>query len=343
MPVTGLSGGASSEKFYKIAVPAGQEYLTIETSGGTGDADLYVKKGAKPTLTSWDYRPYLLGNNETVDVTNPAATTWYILLRGYQAYSGLTLKATYGSSVSTTGNNFASDPNCVALWRFESGQLTADSVGTNTLTNHGVTANTTDKKEATSSANLQAAQNDYFSIANASLSSMFPFSGAAAPKTISVAFWMKLNSLPLVGYTYDPFSKLDSSRALATFTTMIGDGGQMGFFIGTADSRKYEDAWTTSIIVPGQWYHVVVTYRDSDRSYQINVWSAETGAVLAEKTGALTNNIVVTNADVYLGARQDLEANRFLDGLLDEMVVFNDVLTPDEMAKIRAANYGKKK
>ena len=213
-------------------------------------------------------------------------------------------------------------------------------MGTNTLTNHGVTANTTDKKEATSSASLQAAQNDYFSIANASLSSMFPFSGAAAPKTISVAFWMKLNSLPLVGYTYDPFSKLDNSRALVTFTTMIGDGGQMGFFIGTADSRRYEDAWTASVIVPGQWYHVVVTYRDSDRSYQINVWSAETGAVLAERTGALTNNIVVTNADVYLGARQDLEANRFLDGLLDEMVVFNDVLTPDEMAKIRAATFG---
>ena len=99
MPVTGLSGGASSEKFYKIDVPAGQEFLTIEISGGTGDVDLYVKKGSKPTLTSWDYRPYLIGNNETVDVTNPAAATWYILLRGYQAYSGLTLKATYGTNV----------------------------------------------------------------------------------------------------------------------------------------------------------------------------------------------------------------------------------------------------
>jgi hypothetical protein len=38
---------------------------------------------------------------------------------------------------------------------------------------------------------------------------------------------------------------------------------------------------------------------------------------------------------------QGLPTNRFLDGLLDEMVVFNDVLTPDDIAKIRAETYGK--
>ena len=100
MAVTGLSGASGSENFYKIDVPAGQDFLTIETSGGTGDVDLYVKKGDKPSTTSWDYRPYLIGNNEKVNVTNPAAATWYILLRGYQAYSGLTLKATYGTNTS---------------------------------------------------------------------------------------------------------------------------------------------------------------------------------------------------------------------------------------------------
>lgn len=83
-------------------------------------------------------------------------------------------------------------------------------------------------------------------------------------------------------------------------------------------------------IAVGKWYHVVVTYRDSDRSYRFSIWSAEAGAVLVDRTGTLTNNVVVTDADIGLGARQDLEANRFLDGLLDEMVVFNDVLTPDE-------------
>ena len=85
--VTGIAGTANSEKFYKIVVPGGQDSLKIEMSGGTGDADLYVRRGSKPTLTSWDYRPYLIGNNETVEVANPAADTWYIMLRGYGAYT----------------------------------------------------------------------------------------------------------------------------------------------------------------------------------------------------------------------------------------------------------------
>ena len=152
---------------------------------------------------------------------------------------------------------------------------------------------------------------------------------------------MKLNSLPNAGYTYDPFSKVDNSTHRSTFTIMTDPFGHVGFFIGTSDSRAYEDAWTFEQIAVGKWYHVVVTYRDNDRSYRFSIWSAEAGVVLVDRTGTLTNNIVVTDADICLGARQDLEANRFLDGLLDEMVVFNDVLTTDDIAKIRAATFGR--
>jgi hypothetical protein len=95
VPVAGLSGAQDSEVFFKIDVPAGQAVMRIEISGGTGDADLYVKKGEKPTTKSWDYRPHFHGNEEGVAVQNPAATTWYIMVQGYQAYSGLSLKACF--------------------------------------------------------------------------------------------------------------------------------------------------------------------------------------------------------------------------------------------------------
>jgi hypothetical protein len=94
-PVTDLSGATDSETFFKINVPAGQALLRIEISGGTGDADLYVRKGEKPTAKSWDYAPYLHGNNEVVEVQDPAAAVWYIMIRGYQAYSGVTVKACF--------------------------------------------------------------------------------------------------------------------------------------------------------------------------------------------------------------------------------------------------------
>jgi hypothetical protein len=94
--VSGLAGAVASEKFFKIEVPAGQTKLEIAMSGGTGDADLYVRVGDKPTTHVWDYRPFVLGNVETVTIDTPKAGTYYILIRGYRAYTGVTLKATYG-------------------------------------------------------------------------------------------------------------------------------------------------------------------------------------------------------------------------------------------------------
>jgi hypothetical protein len=96
--VSNLSGATSSWQYFKIAVPSGQTSLAISMSGGTGDADLYVKLGAQPTASSYDYRPYLSGNNESVTVTNPAAGDWYIGLNAYAAYSGVSLTATYSGS-----------------------------------------------------------------------------------------------------------------------------------------------------------------------------------------------------------------------------------------------------
>src|SRR4051794_14708722 len=99
--VTGISGATGSWTNYKITVPTGQTQLKITMSGGTGDADLYVKRGAQPTATVYDYRPYLTGNNETVTVTNPVAGDWYISLNGYAAYSGVSLNATYSGSTGS--------------------------------------------------------------------------------------------------------------------------------------------------------------------------------------------------------------------------------------------------
>ncbi len=105
VPVTGLSGALNSQANYVIAVPAGQAKLTVKISGGTGDVDLYVRSGSPPTLTSYNCRPYITGNNETCTFTNPAAGNWYIMLNGYAAYSGVTLVATYGADTTTALSN----------------------------------------------------------------------------------------------------------------------------------------------------------------------------------------------------------------------------------------------
>jgi hypothetical protein len=99
--VSNLSGATGSQSFFFISVPAGQASLTVQISGGTGDADLYVRLGSRPTLSAYNCRPYLNGNSETCTIASPAAGDWYVLLNGYAAYSGVTLKATYAADTTT--------------------------------------------------------------------------------------------------------------------------------------------------------------------------------------------------------------------------------------------------
>ncbi|MCD8531689.1 MAG: PPC domain-containing protein [Saccharospirillaceae bacterium] len=69
--------------------------LSITTNGGSGDADLYVRAGAKPSTSAYDCRPYVDGNNETCSFDRPSAGTWHLGIRGYSSYSGVDLNASW--------------------------------------------------------------------------------------------------------------------------------------------------------------------------------------------------------------------------------------------------------
>lgn len=94
--VTNISGAAGSWRYFKINIPAGTRTLNVNMSGiASGDGDLYIRFGALPTLTKWDIRPYLAGNNESVSITNPPAGDFYIGIYGYSAYPSISLTAGY--------------------------------------------------------------------------------------------------------------------------------------------------------------------------------------------------------------------------------------------------------
>jgi vibriolysin len=92
---TGLSGAKGSEAHWNVTVPAGAKNVVFAISGGTGDADIYVKRGQKATRQTWDYRPYKWGNAETVTVATDPAGAWHIMLHGYTAYSAVSLHVTW--------------------------------------------------------------------------------------------------------------------------------------------------------------------------------------------------------------------------------------------------------
>ena len=101
--LTGISGNAALAPLaledgktftWRVRATAGLA-IKFQISGGTGDADMYTRQGARPTTSTYSCRPYLNGNNETCNVTASAATDYYVMLRGYTSYSGVQLIATW--------------------------------------------------------------------------------------------------------------------------------------------------------------------------------------------------------------------------------------------------------
>ncbi|WP_185824271.1 S8 family peptidase [Xanthomonas sp. SI] len=95
VPVAGLGASSGSELNYTVTVPSGVSSLTVTISGGSGDADLYVRLGSAPTDSTYGCRPYLNGNNETCTFNAPSAGTYYVRLKAYSTFSGVTLTANY--------------------------------------------------------------------------------------------------------------------------------------------------------------------------------------------------------------------------------------------------------
>nr|WP_057832040.1 S8 family serine peptidase [Colwellia sp. TT2012] len=89
--VSNLSGASGDELMYQMSIPEGAFNLAFNISGGSGDADLYVKFGSQPSITSYDCRPYQNGNNESCSVASPQTGTYYVMLRAYTNFSGTSL------------------------------------------------------------------------------------------------------------------------------------------------------------------------------------------------------------------------------------------------------------
>ncbi|MEL7296071.1 MAG: S8 family peptidase [Pseudomonadota bacterium] len=88
-----LSASRRSWLRYTLEIPEGMSSLTVRISGGSGDADLYLRYGSQPSTSNYDCRPYRNGNTETCQINSPQAGTWHIGIRAYQTFSGVNLDA----------------------------------------------------------------------------------------------------------------------------------------------------------------------------------------------------------------------------------------------------------
>jgi PKD repeat protein len=132
---TNLSGATGAYVKFTMAVPAGATGLKFVMSGGTGDADMYVKFGAEPSDTVYDCRPYVSGNAETCTIATAQAGTYYVNLKGYAAFSGVSLTGSYtagGTNTAPTANFSYVTSGLTATFTDSS----TDPQGNSTITGH---------------------------------------------------------------------------------------------------------------------------------------------------------------------------------------------------------------
>lgn len=98
--ITGLAlATTGSDMHFYIDLPAQVSRLSVAISGGSGDADLYLRHASQATDTEYACRPYLNGNNELCEIENPQAGRWYIRLKAYRPFADVSLLASFTSAV----------------------------------------------------------------------------------------------------------------------------------------------------------------------------------------------------------------------------------------------------
>lgn len=87
-----LAGRFLSWSRHRVEVPAGAQRLIVSISGGSGDADLYLRRNSDPSLLRFDCASRGSGNNASCSIESPAAGEWRIGLFTLPGYRDLTLR-----------------------------------------------------------------------------------------------------------------------------------------------------------------------------------------------------------------------------------------------------------
>ena len=79
-----LAGTSGEQLFFRLPVPSGASSLRVELEGGSGEADLFVRRDVLPTNTSYDCRPFIVGNDESCNFGSPSSGEWFLACLGSQ-------------------------------------------------------------------------------------------------------------------------------------------------------------------------------------------------------------------------------------------------------------------
>lgn len=234
-------------------------------------------------------------------------------------------------------NDFSTDASCVALWRFESGALTTDSIGSNTLTNVGVAEDTTNYMEGSCCADFERDDTAYLYIEDGDLDSGYPLKEGDATKVISLAFWVKPESDPSSSYRHVIYSNRNDIEDEGFEVGILYNSGAKIYVCSSYVGGS--STWFPATLSAGNKYHVGVAFDGVNKTCLVRIWddTAETSTSYNETYSKVL--YCPGNYDLVIGNSARKISSQGFDGLLDELVVFKALKTASDFDLMASGEY----
>jgi C1A family cysteine protease len=130
-------------KYYNFDLPSGSSNLVIDLYNLTGDLDLYLRQGSKPTLSSYDCRPYKAGlTSESCSFSSPSSGRWWIGVTNWATGTfSYTIKASWSDGVCSGGVVVLQNMTFVSGNTYNCIATTSITAGTGVTVQSGATVN----------------------------------------------------------------------------------------------------------------------------------------------------------------------------------------------------------
>lgn len=218
------------------------------------------------------------------------------------------------------------DANLVAYYRLNSGALTTDSKGSNTLTNNNSVAEGIGKFGGCADTGTTNA-NKYLSVL-----SDFGINGGSC----SISLWFKSNIDDISGLTYQALFSLSDSETKTRFSiNYFNDSGtkKIGFY--RTRSAVADDGFSVTLNMGvSNFYHLVLTYDGTNIRGYVN------GSQVGSPTAA-SGNGNASLVDKFMISSNNNNNNNpdgLAVGLTDDVAVFSDVLSDTEVYNLYNGN-----
>jgi len=250
-------------------------------------------------------------------------------------------------SAALAANDF-SDASAVYYFESDGADIGLDTTANNNdLVNTGVVRNGTFYKQGSYSAEItDNATPDVLRLTEGGMTE-FPLDSTSASQQMTVCFWVRFIAFPVAGDSVDYImGKYDNSAANER-TWMIheyntGATQQLRIFLGKTAGTTY-DTYTYNYGSPlliETWYHVAFTLDVENGTYKW--WLRNEAGVLGTPVStetAVSNAVSIRAGDFTIGNRDNVAADLGVNGQVDEVILWDRILTADEITNVFEGDY----